>query len=556
MVGAWRARAVLEYPSDLRERPRPVRLTLLAALCWTRTGEITDGLVELLIGIVHKIGTRAENRVEGELLADLRRVRGKEGILFRLAEAAVEHPDDTVRTALYPVVSEATLRDLVKEAKATEAVFKTRVRKALRSSYSNYYRRMLPRLLGALQFRSNNSAHRPVIEALDLLGRYAERPGTVRFYAGAETVPLAGVVPADWETAVVDERGRVKRIPYELCVLRALRDGLRRREIWVAGANRWWDPEADLPADFEVSREVHYTALRQPLDPSAFVGELRRRMRTEEDRRALTPLFWTHVNPYGSFSLHGPPPRPRPPRGSDMTVPAPPKRTPARQKARQLAKHLRAERPDYAYLKEVFRHLRAELDVEVQREAKRLPYVPSEDEIRRYYQTVWTERRGSDVVLIKTLLYTGVRVAELVAIRLNDVDLDACHIRITQGKGNKDRVVPFPTSFKETLGLHMDAMRSRGAVHLFESSWKKPYSTCSARAMLARYAKRAGMAHPVSPHRLRHFLFTWVKTQGIDDALIQPYSGHASRQSLEVYSRIALADAQHSYDQVIDRFPV
>lgn len=222
MVGAWRARAALEYPSDLRERPRPVRLTLLAALCWTRTGEITDGLVELLIGVVHKIGTRAENRVEGELLADLRRVRGKEGILFHLAEAAVEHPDDTVRTALYPVVSEATLRDLVKEAKATEAVFKTRVRKALRSSYSSYYRRMLPRLLGVLQFRSNNSAHRPVIEALDLLGRYAERPGTVRFYAGAETVPLAGVVPADWETAVVDERGRVERIPYELCVLRAL----------------------------------------------------------------------------------------------------------------------------------------------------------------------------------------------------------------------------------------------------------------------------------------------------------------------------------------------
>ncbi len=227
-----------------------------------------------------QIGTRAENRVEGELLADLHRVRGKEGILFRLAEAAVEHPDDTVRTALYPVVSEATLRDLVKEAKATEAVFKTRVRKALRSSYSSYYRRMLPRLLGALQFRSNNSAHRPVIEALDLLGRYAERPGTVRFYAGAETVPLAGVVPADWETAVVDERDRVERIPYELCVLRALRDGLRRREIWVVGANRWRDPEADLPADFEVSREVHYTALRQPLDPSAFVDELRRRMRT------------------------------------------------------------------------------------------------------------------------------------------------------------------------------------------------------------------------------------------------------------------------------------
>ncbi|MGI8693544.1 MAG: hypothetical protein ACR2JK_11710 [Geodermatophilaceae bacterium] len=42
----------------------------------------------------------------------------------------------------------------------------------------------------------------------------------------------------------------------------------------------------------------------------------------------------------------------------------------------------------------------------------------------------------------------------------------------------------------------------------------------------------------------------------IDDALIQPYSGHASRQSLEIYSRLALTDAQASYDQAIGRFPV
>jgi len=91
---------------------------------------------------------------------------------------------------------------------------------------------------------------------------------------------------------------------------------------------------------------------------------------------------------------------------------------------------------------------------------------------------------------------------------------------------------------------------------LFESSWKKPYSTRGVRALLARYATAAGLPHNMPPHRLRHFLFTWLKTQGIDDALIQPYSGHASRQSLEIYSRLALTDAQASYDQVIGRFPV
>ena len=234
----------------------------------------------------------------------------------------------------------------------------------------------------------------------------------------------------------------------------------------------------------------------------------------------------------------------------------PPPRTPAKRKARELAKHLRGERPDYAYLKDVFRHLRAELDVEVRREPKALPYVPTEAEIRRYYQTVWAERRGGDIILIKTLLYTGVRVAELVRIRLDDVDLDTCRIRITEGKGDKDRVVPFPDSLKETLALHIDAQHAKAAGFLFESSWKKPYSTRGVRALLARYAKRAGLDHNMPPHRLRHFLFTWLKTQGIDDALIQPYSGHETRTSLEIYSRLSITDDQHAYNDVIDRFPI
>ena len=242
--------------------------------------------------------------------------------------------------------------------------------------------------------------------------------------------------------------------------------------------------------------------------------------------------------------------------GDGPTAPQAARRTPPRRKARQLAKYLRDERPDYAYLKAVFRGLRDELGVEVQREPKTLPYVPTEDEIRRYYQTVWQARRGPDLVLIKTLLYTGVRVAELVAIGLDDVDLDACRIRITNGKGGKDRVVPFPHTFAETLALHIADRRKAGGPYLFESSWKKPYSTRGVRALLAPTPPPPGCRTTCPPHRLRHFLFTWLKTQGIDDALIQPYSGHASRQSLEIYSRLALSDAQTAYDQAIGRFPV
>jgi hypothetical protein len=279
LVTAWRDRAARCFPSDLVESSRQVRLTLLAALCHARTTEITDSLVELLIQLVLKIDTRAERRVEKELTDDLKRVMGKTGILYRVAEAAVAYPDETVRQVIYPLVGEATLRELAKEAKAERAVFNSKVRTVLRGSYSHHYRRLLPDLLAALEFRANNTTYRPVMGAVELLQRYKDIPVSDRpRYSRADRVPLDGVVPREWRDAVLDDSGRVERIPYELCVLKALREAIRRREIWVVGANRWRNPDHDLPADFEDNRDVHYAALRAPLDGGEFALDLKRRL--------------------------------------------------------------------------------------------------------------------------------------------------------------------------------------------------------------------------------------------------------------------------------------
>ena len=186
LVIAWRDRAARCFPSDLAESPRQVRLTLLAALCHARTTEITDSLVELVIQLVLRIDTRAEKRVEKELTDDVKRVTGKIGILYRVAEAAVAHPDETVRRVIYPVAGEATLRDLAKEAKAERAVFNSKVRTVLRGSYSHHYRRLLPDLLAALEFRCNNTTHRPVMDAIELLQRYKDIPVSDRTHYSAQ----------------------------------------------------------------------------------------------------------------------------------------------------------------------------------------------------------------------------------------------------------------------------------------------------------------------------------------------------------------------------------
>jgi len=231
-------------------------------------------------------------------------------------------------------------------------------------------------------------------------------------------------------------------------------------------------------------------------------------------------------------------------------------RTPVRHKAKQLAKLLRQENPDYDYLREIFRHLRKELSIEIIHKDKKLPYVPTEEEIRKYYEAVWKSRNMQHVILIKTFLYTGVRVSELVSIKLSEVDFDRCQIRITQGKGKKDRIVPFPDDFKEILAIHAHNTRDKGGKYLFESTWKKPYTDRGIRKILEQYTREAGMEHSISPHKLRHFLFTWLKRQGVEDALIQPYSGHESRKSLEIYSKLSIGDAQEEYENIMEKYPV
>lgn len=298
----FRQRAAIETVWDLRRHAPHVRHGLMAAFCYERRHEIIDGLIDLLMQIIHKIDSRAKKKVEQQLLTDLQRVSGKTAVLFRLAEAAVDHPDETIKDALYPVVGLQTLQDLVKEFKATGAQFRQVIHKVIRASYSHHYRRMLPLLLDALEFRSNNQTYQPALEALDILKRYR---GSPRRHFRLDEVPIAGIVRDKWREMVIeeDQHGieRINRINYEICVLQTLRERLQCKEIWVVGAQRFRNPDDDLPADFARKRQTYYEALGLPLDVESFIAGLQQLM-----REALTALDQSlPQNPSVKLRPHG-----------------------------------------------------------------------------------------------------------------------------------------------------------------------------------------------------------------------------------------------------------
>jgi hypothetical protein len=238
-----RDRAAVEAPSLLRRYPEAIRSTLLAALCWSRAREVTDGLVTLFIALVQRMGRQAERRVEREVIEEYRKVAGTTSILFRVAEAAVANPEGRVRDVIYPAAGgERLLAELVKEYRASGPRHREHVQLVMKRSFSTYYRRMLPPLLEVLEFRSNNAAHQPLIRALALIREYAR--GGPTYYPADEPIPLEGIVRPIWRDVVVEDgpegMPRVVRLHYDTSCARS------RRCATPSAPKRsgWWAPAA------------------------------------------------------------------------------------------------------------------------------------------------------------------------------------------------------------------------------------------------------------------------------------------------------------------------
>ena len=231
-------------------------------------------------------------------------------------------------------------------------------------------------------------------------------------------------------------------------------------------------------------------------------------------------------------------------------------RIPPKQMAKKISRLIKKERPDPNYLKKVFEHIRQELNLKGKiPKKKQLPELLTNDELAGFYDAVWNAANRTHMVMIKLLLFTGIRNAELANLQMNDLDLANLKCRI-HGKGKKDRYVPIPASFRGELAQYVSIQNEKGAEYLFETNRKSKFTTRWIREITKKYARKAGIKKRIHPHLFRHQLLTFLTQKGIIDSKLQLISGHQNRQNLSIYQDLSLADVEGEYREAMKDFPV
>jgi len=175
---------------------------------------------------------------------------------------------------------------------------------------------------------------------------------------------------------------------------------------------------------------------------------------------------------------------------------------------------------------------------------KRLPKVLSEAEVDALLEAPGNNDLGlRDRAMLETLYASGLRVSELVGLQLRQLDLAAGLCQII-GKGGKERLTPLGEQALDWLGRYLS--QSRPAL-LGPRQSEAVFITRRGRAMtrqafwlnLRRYALRAGIATPLSPHTLRHAFATHLLNHGADLRSVQLLLGHASVSTTQIYTHVA-----------------
>lgn len=194
-------------------------------------------------------------------------------------------------------------------------------------------------------------------------------------------------------------------------------------------------------------------------------------------------------------------------------------------------------------------------DFPIPKKAKSLPKSLNEKEVQNLINSVeWSENESSsskhtkmrDKLILSVLYSTGLRVSELIEIKIQDIDFSERTIFI-KGKGNKERIVLFDKDTKEEISAYLN-FRVKKSEYLLVNNYGHPLSARYIQMMIKKYAEKAEIKKNVTPHVLRHSYATHLLKRGVDIRIIQQLLGHSSILSTQIYTNVEMDIIRNVYD--------
>lgn len=190
---------------------------------------------------------------------------------------------------------------------------------------------------------------------------------------------------------------------------------------------------------------------------------------------------------------------------------------------------------------------------------RKLPDVLSVEQIDRMIASVdaSTPKGRRDSAMLEVLYSCGLRVSELVALRLSDLFFGEGYIRVV-GKGNKQRLVPISSTARDRIQIWLDDRRtmrttSKGRELVFLNNRGSGLTRVMIFTIIRTAAERAGIASTVSPHTLRHSFATHLLEGGASIRQVQELLGHESIVTTEIYTHL---DSEHLRRTVEEHFDI
>ena len=192
------------------------------------------------------------------------------------------------------------------------------------------------------------------------------------------------------------------------------------------------------------------------------------------------------------------------------------------------------------------------LALERPKKSRILPSVLSQEEVLRIIQ--YTQNIKHRAIL--TLLYScGLRIGELINLKLIDFHIDRKQLIVKKGKGRKDRYVSLADSFLPLLSNYYHSYKP--TIYFVEGQNGGKYSAESIRSFLRKSCKKAGIRKPVTPHTLRHSYATHLLENGVDLRYIQTLLGHSKPETTMIYTHVQrkdLMEIQNPLDVALQKF--